>query len=165
MISSACARVLTIGTSFLLLGAASEAPRTGPLQFFDGTTVSESKVQILFRRSFTSRSVNRGKINPDGSLDLVQKVEESGRAPFERRWHIKRVGPGRFSGTMSEATGAVSIEEIQARYRFRFTVRGDLKVEQWMTPLPGGRSALNETTIRKHGIVVGRSKGTIRKVA
>jgi hypothetical protein len=160
----ACARIF-VATSALLLTPASASPLAEPLRFFNGTTISESKVQILFRKSFTSRSVGRGKINPDGSLDLVQRVEESGRAPFERRWHIKRVGPKRFVGTMSEATGGVAIEEIRDRYRFQFTMKGNLKVEQWLTPQSGGRSALSETTIRKHGIVVGRSKGTIRKVA
>ena len=163
MSKSACARIL-VASSVLLLSPASAGPLAEPLRFFDGTTVSESKVQIIFRKAFTSRSVGRGKINPDGSLDLVQRVEEDGRA-FERRWHIKRVGPKRFTGTMSDATGGVAIDELEDRYRFRFTMKGNLKIEQWLIPLPGGRSARNETTIRKHGVVVGRSKGTIRKIA
>jgi len=65
---------------------------------------------------------------------------------------------------MSEATGPVVAEEIGGRYRFRFKMKGNLSVEQWLTPLPGGKVARSKVSIRKLGMTVGHSDGTIRKL-
>ena len=135
-----------------------------PLRFFEGRTESVSTVKLIMKKSFRSRSVGRGVIKPDGSLELVQQVEDDGEPTKVRRWKIRQVGPGRFSGSMSEAKGPVSIDEVGDRYRFRFKMKGDLSVEQWLTPLPGGKSGLSNITIRKFGMKVGTSEGKIRKV-
>ncbi len=117
------------------------------------------------KKPYHSRSIGRGEIKPDGSLFLVQRIEEEGRLPHDRRWQIRRVASGLFVGAMSEASGPVTIEEINGRYRFRFKMKGGLSVEQWMTPLQGGRSARNQVTVRKLGVTVARSEGMIRKVS
>ena len=65
---------------------------------------------------------------------------------------------------MSEAQGPVSIREVGGRYRFDFKMKGNMSVEQWLTPAPDGKSARNQVSVRKFGVVVGRSEGTIRKV-
>jgi hypothetical protein len=77
---------------------------------------------------------------------------------------MRQVSRGKFSGTMSEAVGPVMADEVDGRYRFRFRMKGNLSVEQWLTPLPGGRSAQSKTIIRKLGLTVGRSEGSIRKL-
>jgi hypothetical protein len=97
-------------------------------------------------------------------LNLVQRVQEDGKSPFDRRWRMRQVGPGRFAGTMTEAVGPVAVEEVGERYRFRFKMKGNVSVEQWLTPLPGGKVARSNVTIRKLGMTVGRSDGTIRKL-
>jgi hypothetical protein len=66
---------------------------------------------------------------------------------------------------MSEAIGPVAIDQIGDRYRFRFRMKGNLAVEQWLAPLPGGKSANNSMTIRKFGVRVGKGEGTIRRVS
>lgn len=135
-----------------------------PLRFFEGRTESVSTIKVLTKKVLHSRSLGRGTIKPDGSLELVQRVEEDGKPARIRRWVIKRTGAGRFSGTMSEATGPITIETVGNRYRFRFKMKGGLSVEQWLTPLAGGRAARNHVTVRKLGIKVGTSDGTIRKI-
>ena len=163
-------RLLLASLPVALLGASAsaETARTermsDPLRFFEGRTESLSTIKVLARKPFRSRTVGRGEIRPDGALYLVQHVEEDGRAPFDRRWQIRQVGPGRFSGTMSEARGPVTVEEVGGRYRFRFRMKGSLSIEQWLTPLPGGRSASSKIVIRKLGMTVGHSDGTIRKL-
>ena len=147
-----------------LMIPASAAGQRDPLGFFEGRTESVSTVKILLKKAYTSRALGTGKINADGSLVLVQRVEGEGPTKT-RRWHIRRVGPGRFTGTMTEATGPVSIEEIDGRYRFRFKMKGGLSVEQWLTPSADGRSASNRVTVKKFGIRVGNSSGTIRKIS
>ena len=135
------------------------------LRFFEGRTESIATIKLVMKKPYKSRSIGRGEIKSDGSLQLVQRVEDEGKPPHDRRWHIREVGPGKFSGTMSEAKGPVTIDEIDGKYRFRFKMKGNVSVEQWVTPLPGGRAANTKVTIRKMGVTVGQSEGTIKKMA
>ena len=135
-----------------------------PLRFFEGRTESVSTVKLMMKKPFRSRSIGRGVIKSDGSLELVQQVEEQGEPTKTRRWKIRQVGPGKYSGTMTEAKGPVTIEEVGGRYRFRFKMKGELSVEQWLTPLSGGLAAQSVLTIKKFGMKVGSSEGRIRKV-
>lgn len=135
-----------------------------PLTFFEGRTESVSNVRIVTKKPFRSRAIGRGVIRADGSLDLIQRVEDEGQLAHERRWRMRQVGPGRYAGTMSEAKGPVTAEEVDGRYRFRFRMDGSVLVEQWLTPMPDGRSARSTVSIRKYGIRVGASDGMIRKL-
>jgi hypothetical protein len=157
-----------IGVVFSLASAsptASAVRLDDPLRFFVGTTETLSTVKVVMRKAYGARTLGHGKIGPDGSLILVQRVEDEGRAPFERRWHIRRLSPGRFEGSMTEAKGPVAVSEIEGRYRFRFRMKGSLLVEQWVTPLRGGTSARTESVVRKLGMKVATSRGVIRKIA
>ena len=136
-----------------------------PLRFWEGRTESTSTVKIVMKKPYRSHAVGRGRIKADGSLDLVQRVEEDGQAAKERRWQIRQVAPDRYQGTMSEAKGPITIDEVGGKFRFRFKMPGNLAVEQMLIPLPGGRSAISKVTIKKLGVTVGRSEGTVRKVS
>ena len=135
-----------------------------PLRFWEGRTESVGTIKLIMKKPYQSRSYGRGKIREDGSLDLVQRVEDEGKPPKERRWRIRQVAPGRYTGTMSEAIGPVTIEEVGGRYRFRFKMDGGVSVEQWITPSADGKSGANKVTIKKYGMTVGRSEGSVRKV-
>jgi hypothetical protein len=134
-----------------------------PLRFFDGRTESVSTVKVIFRKPYRTRALGTGHIE-NGRLELVQRVERDGHPTKIRRWSIHQAGPGHYTGTMTEAVGPVDIQEVDGRYRFRFKMNGHLSVEQWLTPQPGWRSAANNVTIRRLGITVGSSEGTIRKI-
>lgn len=138
--------------------------KSDAIRFFEGRTESVSTIKLMMKKPYKSRSIGRGEIKADGSLHLVQRVEDEGKPAHDRRWHIREIEPGRFIGTMSEAKGPVTIEEIGGRYRFRFKMKGNVSVEQWVIPLPGGRTANSKVTIRKMGITVGQSEGTIRRL-
>ena len=147
-----------------LLSVPAGAEKVEPLQFFEGRTESSGTIKLLMKKPFRSHSVGRGTIAPDGTLVLVQQVEEEGKPRRERRWKIRRIAPNRFSGTMSEASGPVMVEEIDGRYRFRFKMKGNVSIEQWLSPLPGGTAARSSIIIRKLGMKVGSGTGTIRKL-
>ena len=155
--------LLTIGVT-LAAPAGSQTPAR-PIAFFEGTTVSEGMLKVAFADATRTRSVNRGTIGPDGTLALVQRVEDEGKPPSERRWRIRQTGPGTYSGTMSDASGPVTVDQVGSRYRFRFRMKGSLSVEQWLAPHADGRTADSSITIRKFGLTVATSTGTIRKVA
>ncbi len=135
-----------------------------PLRFFEGRTETISTVKVLTKKPFRSRSTGRGKMMSDRSLDLVQRVEDEGQPPRERRWKIRQTGPGRFVGTMSEAVGPVTIDETPKGYRFRFKMKDHMAVEQWLTPIGSGSAARTVTTVRKFGLKVAKSEGTVRKL-
>ena len=61
-----------------------------PLRFFVGTTESVTTVSVLMRKAYSARARGYGEIGRDGSLSLVQRVEDEGKKPFERRdtWYI-----------------------------------------------------------------------------
>jgi hypothetical protein len=144
------------------LGAADR--QSSPMSFFEGKTESIGTVKVILKRSFKSRSLGLGKILPDGSLDFVQHVQDEGAPPRERRWKIRQTAPGRFAGTMTEAVGPVVIEETPKGFRFRFKMKDNLSVEQWLIPVSNGASARSLVTVRKFGVTVARSEGTIRKI-
>ena len=158
-LSTALAAACLAGTA----PAASDG-QTDPLRFFEGRTESVGTVKLAMAKPYRSRALGNGEILPDGSLRLVQRIEDQGRQPRQRRWHMRQVAPGRFSGTMSEARGPVTAEEVGGRYRFRFRMDGNVAVEQWLTPMNGGRAADSKVTIRKYGLLVGRSDAVIRKL-
>lgn len=147
-----------------LSSAAGPAPLDRPLRFFDGRTEMVSVVKVVMKKPYRSRTVGRGDILPDGSLKLVQQVHEEGKSSKQRRWNIRKVASGQFAGTMSEAVGPVRVEEIDGKYRFRFRMKGNLAVEQWVSPLPGGEAARSRATVRKFGMRVATSEGTIRRL-
>ena len=156
--------IAAAGALALWLASPAVAEPIDPLGFFEGRTESIGTVRLVTKKPFQSRAIGKGDIRPDGSLVLVQRVHDQGEQPRERRWHMRRVGPGRFSGTMSEAKGPVTVEKIDDSYRFRFRMDGGVTVEQWLIPSADGRSARSKVSIRKYGIRVGSSNGIIRRL-
>ena len=95
-----------------------------PLLFFEGTTESIGTMSVAMHRSTSTHSRGVGTIARDGSLSLVQIVQDEGRAPYARRWSVRQVGPGQFTGSMSQATGPVTIQQVGSRFRFRIHDQG-----------------------------------------
>lgn len=155
--------------ALMIIAALSTAPARAslvadPLRFFEGRTEMESLVKVVMKKPFRSRTIGQGYISPDGTLSLVQQVKEEGKQPHQRRWRIRQIGPGRYSGTMSEAIGPVQVRELGGKFRFTFSMKGNLAIEQWVTPSPDGKSALSKIVVRKLGMRVASSEGTIRKL-
>ena len=160
-------RNLALAIMLALIPAAAMPNGPGPIdpiRFFQGTTETLSTVKVVMKKSYRSRSIGRGRIDESGTLVLIQKVEDEGRAPTERRWQIRQIAPGRFSGSMSDARGLVTITQVGGRYRLHFKTKSRLAVEQWITPSADGRFARTESTIRQVGIKVATSNGTIHKL-
>jgi uncharacterized protein DUF3833 len=159
---------LALIAPLVLLASTSAAAISGsadPLRFFVGRTEGSGRVSVMFHRAYGTHSTGIGRIEPDGSLLLVQQIFDEGKPPHERRWRIHQAGPGRYLGAMSEAVGPVTIDKVGERYRFRFGMGGHLSVEQWLTPLTGGRLAASSSSVRKFGMTVATIKGTLRRVS
>jgi hypothetical protein len=146
------------------LCAPAAAQSADPMRFFAGRTESDGIVKVLFHKPYRTHSTSVGWIEPDGSLVLVQKVEDDGKPPLERRWRVRETGPAHWTATMTQAVGPVAIDRVGGRYRFRFTMAGHLNVEQWLTPLPGATAARTLIKVRKFGLTVATTEGVVRKL-
>ena len=144
--------------------SASAQQQIDPFEFFEGRTENHSIVKVLLNKPFRTSAIGQARMEQDGTLTMVQTVKDEGKPPRERRWRVRKTGPGRYSAIMSDAIGPVSIDKVGNRYRFRFKMKGKLAVEQWLTPLPGGASARNTVKVRKLGVMVATTEGVIRKV-
>ncbi|MEO8455062.1 MAG: DUF3833 family protein [Sphingomicrobium sp.] len=158
---------LTLIVSVVLListSAAAVNATVDPLRFFVGRTEGSGRVNVIFHKGYGTHSIGIGRIESDGSLLLVQQIFDDGKPPYQRRWRVRQAGPGHYIGAMSEAVGPVTIDKVGERYRFRFGMDGHLRVEQWLTPLAGGRLARSSASIRKFGMTVATTEGSLRRV-
>lgn len=157
-------RSAAILVSLCLASPSFAAPgQSDPLRFFEGKTESVGTIKIVMKKPFRSRAIGVGQISSDGTLTLVQRIEDEGQLPKERRWKMRKVASGKYTGTMNEAKGPVTVDEVDGKYRFRFRMEGNVAVEQWLIPAPDGRSATSTLTIRKYGMTVGHSDAVIHK--
>ena len=133
-------------------------------RFFEGETERVSTVKVLMKGTYRSKTLSHGRILPDGTLSLVQEVSDEGKPLVVRRWTIRQVSATRYTGSMSDAVAPVEVERIGDRYRFRLKLKGNLTVEEWLTPFPDGLSAKTQTIVHKWGIRVATGEGVIRRV-
>jgi len=129
-------------------------PRFDAIAFFTGTTVGTGKLRIVFHHGGATLVHGSGSVAADGTLVLVQRIEQSDKAPRTRTWRIRETAPGRYSGTLSDATGLVSGESDGNRLHLRFRMKSGPAVQQWLTLAPDGRSARNIMTVSKLGLTV-----------
>jgi hypothetical protein len=148
----------------LLLLAAGAADGFDPVTFFNGTTHGDGRLKVILEKPRTIRVDSVGTNQPDGSLLLEQRVKEEGKPLRLRQWHLRRISPTKFAGTLTDAAGPVAVDVSDGRARIRYRMKGGLAAEQWLTPQPGGRTVANVMRVRKAGIVVARFEETIRKL-
>jgi len=146
----------------LLLAAA--APTFDPLRFFAGQTSGKGQLKVILRRRVSVSVAGSGRVQPDGSLVLEQVVKEGAKAPRTRRWHLRRISPGRYVGTLTDARGPVTVEADGSRLHLSFKTPSGFKVQQWLTLAPDGRSADNVLRATRLGITVATLRERIVKV-
>ncbi|MCW3797103.1 DUF3833 family protein [Sphingomonas sp. BN140010] len=146
------------------LSAEGQGTRPDPMRFFEGRTEMVSTVKVVMSKPYRSRTLGQGRLLDDGSLALVQQVQDEGKPAASRRWKIRKIDDDSFAGTMSEAVGPVMVQEVGGRYRFNFKMKGNLAVEQWVTPMADGRTAKSSASVKKFGMRVATSEGFIRRL-
>jgi hypothetical protein len=135
-----------------------------PIAWFTGATEGSGRLHKVFSKPRAVRVAGFGAVTPDGTLVLGQSVEIAGSAPRTRQWRLRRVAPGRYTGTLSDAVGPVAVTGEGPRLTVRYAMGGGLVVEQVLTLAAGGREVRNVMKVRKLGIVVARLDELIRRV-
>lgn len=154
----------------LLLIAAAPAPDLAaprpvfqPEVFFAGRTEGHAHLKVLFRSTKPVHVIGRGHLDR-GTLVLDQTVMQQGKKPEQREWRLHQLGPGKFAGTLSDASGPVAGDVKGNCLHLTYPMKGGLKVEQRIYLQSGGKTALNRMTVSKLGITVAHLNETISKL-
>jgi Protein of unknown function (DUF3833) len=157
-------RYLTAAALVLAGAAAAQSPKPfDPVAFFTGSTHGQGTLKELLGKEKRTSAQSVGRVDKDGWLILDQKVIVEGDPVRQRRWRLKQTAPGRYGGTLSDAKGPVQVEVSGQSVRIRYVMKGGIKVDQTLTPLPGGRAVNNSATFRKFGMKVATLTERIEK--
>ena len=138
-------------------------PAFDPVAFFTGATHGAGKLDQIMKGVRTVTVDSIGRPERDGTLTLTQRIAMQGDQPRTRVWKLKQVAPGRYAGSLTDASGPVETIAIGRAIRIRYSMKGGLKVEQWLTALPGSRALDNRMTVHKWGVRVATLRERIEK--
>lgn len=133
-------------------------------QFFSGRTQGSGSVSILFSGTSRVRTEGQGRVLRDGTFVLEHVVHQEGERDRRRVWRMRRAGPNRYTGTISDARGEVTAEVNGRRVQVSYQTQDGYWVSQVVTISPDGRSATNRTRFRRLGVNVATLNETIRKL-
>ena len=145
----------------LLLAAA--AAQFDPVEFFRGRTQGIGTLKALLQESKTIRVDSIGAPQKDGTLVLTQTIREPGKAPRVRTWRMRREGPDRYSGTLTDAAGPVRVTTEAGAIRIRYRDKDNLDFDQRLTAT-SPRELRNRMTVKRVGIRVATFDEVIRKL-
>lgn len=148
----------------LIAAAWQPQPADALERFFAGRTEGSGTVRIILSRASRIRSQGRGCILADGTLVLHHVVHQEGAPERRRTWRMRRTGPGRYAGTISDARGPVTARASGNRVHVSYRTIEGHAVDQWLIFAPDGRTAANRMTFRRLGMQVARLEETIRKL-
>jgi hypothetical protein len=157
-------RLVTAAAAALLAGIAPAAtPQLDMVGFFSGRTHSENVLKIVFHRASSLVVDSVGRMEGKQFV-LIDTVHEQGKPARVRKWVMHPSGPGRFTGTLSDAEGPVEISVAGSSANIRYVMNGGLNVDQRLQLLPDGRTMTNHTVVKKFGLKFGSVDGKIRKL-
>ena len=148
-----------------LAGEQAAAPDFDPIAFFAGHTEGRGRLAVILRHDQPTLVEGHGVVGPVGTITLDQDVRRGTEAPTHRTWRLRRVAPGRYAGTLSDASGPVAGDVTGNRLHLRFAMKGGLKAQQWLYLQPGGQVARNRMVVTKFGIPVASLDETITRLA
>jgi hypothetical protein len=161
---AAAAATLATGCATSVVLPADPRATLDPVAFFNGRTHGDATLRKVFSAPVPVTVDSVGRLNNHGNLQLEQVISEGGKSSRRRWWVMERAGPGRLTGTLTDAEGPVAITLAGPRATIRYRMKGGLDVEQQLALQPGGRTILNQLTVSKLGVRVARLDETIRKL-
>ena len=165
---------IVLASVFSLTGCASAprlppahagAPAFDPAVFFAAKTEGRGRLKTLFAKAQDTLVDGSGRVEGDGSIILDQFVRRGDKPATKREWHLRRIAPGRYAGTLTDADGPVSGDVYGSRLHLALPMKGGLNAEQWLDIQPGGQLAQNRMIVRKFGVAVARLQETITRKA
>ncbi len=137
----------------------SEAASLDPIKFFAGASEGHGQLATVIGKTQTVHVTSLGTRNPDGSLTLAQHIETQGEVARDRRWVIRPLGQGRYTGSLTEAVGPVEATVAGNAMSIRYRTK-DYRVRQSLV-LGRDGAIHNRLDIVKWGLNVARLSETI----
>ena len=85
------------------------------MAFFTGASHGEGRLREALKRERRVTTDSVGHAEKDGLLVLNQKMPIEGEPLRIRRWRLRQVGPTRYTGTLTDATGPVEARSSAGR--------------------------------------------------
>jgi hypothetical protein len=134
-----------------------------PIAFFTGRSEGEGSVDTLLGKPVKLLVESVGHKQGD-TLILDQTIREGAKPARNRRWIMRPVAPGRYTGTLTDAEGPVNVTVAGPQASIRYRMRGGFDVNQQLTLQGDGRMLLNRLHVKKFGVRVAIVEETIRKM-
>jgi len=164
-------RTATLFTSVLALSGctsvrlpADPGAQLDPVAFFTGRTAGQGELHQLFAAPRAMRVDSIGHRSAASGLLLIQRITQQSKPARIRQWIMQPVSPGRYSGSLTEAVGRVTLVVSGPRAEVRYRMKGGLLVRQQLALQPGGRTLLNHLEVTKFGLRVAHVEEVIRKL-
>ncbi len=157
------AAMVALGIAATTASATEAAEPFDPVVFFTGASHAEGRLKEALKHEKRVVTDSVGHAEKDGLLVLDQKMQIEGEPLRIRRWRLRQVGANRYTGTLTDATGPVEAQVIGRSIRIRYPMKGGLKVDSRLVPLPGGKAFENKTLVTKWGIKVATMTERIEK--
>lgn len=134
-----------------------------PIAWFTGASHGDGTLHKLFGSPVRTSVDSLGRRDGSGGLILDQAIREGDKPVRKREWTMRPLGQGRFTGTLTDASGPVDVAVSGARAVIRYPMKAGLEVRQQLALQSGGRTVLNRLSVRKFGLEVAHLDETIRK--
>jgi hypothetical protein len=121
-----------------------------PAEFFTGESHGEATLRTLVGSSHVSVD-SFGRATPGGGVILDQRIREGDKAPRNRRWVLRPAGPNRWTGTLTDAEGPVTVVRTPDKVLIDYETPSGQAFEQSLVRLPSGKVD-NLLTVHKWGI-------------
>lgn len=154
--------VVLVACSETRLPAAEQAS-FDPVAFFTGQTVGEGVLRVVLSKAVPIAVESRGTPQADG-LMLRQTIRQGDKPARMREWTIRKLGPGRYGGTLTDARGPVNMTVRGPRATISYVMKNGMEVRQLLALQADERTVLNHLEVRKFGVRVAQLDETIRKV-
>lgn len=139
-------------------------PPFDPLSFFEGRTEGRGLLRLAFGGSKAVHVSGTGVMQPDGTLALEQIVRVGDEPTRTRSWRMRRIGPGRYAGTLTDASGPVSAEMEGRRLHIRYEMKNGMNVDQHLALGPDPATAQNAMSVGMLGFRAAAVEETIRRL-
>lgn len=133
-----------------------------PIAFFTGVSNGQGSLDTLIASSVPVTVASLG-FPEHGGLKLIQRITEGTKPVRVRTWTMKRVGPGRYTGTLTDAAGPVEIVTKGPRADISYQTPSGIRIRQQLALQSDGRTILNRLEAYEFGIRVATLTETISR--
>lgn len=162
-------KVLLLPLALTACGSsAPEAPPTtaavlDPIAYFTGHAEGRATLHKLIGSPEPILVHSDGRPDGTGGVLLDQRIEEPGKPARVRSWHLMPSGPGRFTGSLTDANGPVIATVAGPRLEIAYPMKGGLKAHQILILRSDGRTLDNRLIVTKLGLELARVDEVITK--